>query len=555
MYQPPTRTLRRGSLWLGVTALVVVAVAGCSANSAQATSSAPSSHPVVIALSAEPPTLDPAFLPDVATANVDRQIFETLTAPEPNSAKIGPLLATSWKGNADSTAWTFQLQKGVSFQDGTPFNAAAVCANFNRWYNFTGVLQSPALLKFWNYINGGFANSTTPGLFKSCVANSDGSVTINLNKPFAPFPVTMSSEAFAIASPTALKKYKADSVSTTSSTPEFLGTFGTKNPVGTGPYELKSWTRGSQILLTANPSYWGSKPKTSLIAFKFISDPTAARQALQGGDINAYTNTSPADVSALKSAGYNVITIPPFNVSYLGINQKMDNLDNLDLRQAIAYALNRKAVVSSQYAPGSTVADQFQPPSIFGYSKNVMQYPYNPAKARQLIAASGISHPTLNFWYPTGINKAALPNPSAIFQAFQSDLQAVGFTVVPHAAPWTPDYLQEVNQGKAGIYLLDWNADFADPDNFLGSFFARPLARFGLDDTTLQSQLAAAEAQPDLATRTAMYQKINEELMQILPGVPIAYAPSIAATSPNLTGFNIGPLGIGSLANMVLTAK
>lgn len=554
MHERVTRSSRRRALWLGVSVMAVVAVAGCSSTVPSSQSTA-AGQPAVVAVPAQPPTLDPAFLPDISTAAVDRQIFETLTQPASGSSGVAPLLATSWTANANSTAWTFQLRQGVAFQDGTPFNAAAVCANFDRWYNFTGVLQSPALLKFWNYLNGGFANSTTPGLFKSCVANSSSSVTINLNSPFAPFPITMSSEAFAIASPAALTKYKADSVSTTSSTPEFLGTFGTKNPVGTGPYELKSWTQGSQILLTANASYWGGKPKTQLVAFKFISDPTAARQALQAGDINAYINTSPADVSALKSAGFNIITIPPFNVSYLGMNQKMDNLSNLDLRQAIAYALDRKAVVDSQYAPGSTVADQFQPPSIFGYSKSVRQYPYDPAKARQLIAASGIPHPTLDFWYPTGVSQAALPNPSAMFQAFQANLQAVGFTVVAHAAPWTPDYLQAVNQGEAGIYLLDWNADFADPDNFLGSFFGRPLPRFGIDNPTLRAQIAAAEAEPDQAQRTTMYQQINQELMQLLPGVPIAYAPSLAATSPNLTGFNVGPLGVGSLADMTLAGK
>src|SRR4051794_7800089 len=149
---------------------------------------AAASDTLVFGSSADPVTLDPALASDGESFRPARQIFEGLTGLKPGTTKVVPKLATSWKSSKDGKTWTFQLRTGVKFSDGTPFNAAAVCFNFNRWYNFRGALQSPSASYYYNTVFGGFAHADSKdvggpaqALYKSCKA-SGNSATITLRR-------------------------------------------------------------------------------------------------------------------------------------------------------------------------------------------------------------------------------------------------------------------------------------------------------------------------------------------------------------------------------------
>src|SRR5690606_4888799 len=128
------------------------------------------------------------------------------------------------------------------------------------------------------------------------------------------FISAMTMPSFSIASPEALKKYKADEVGGSPEQPQFKGTFGSKNPVGTGPFELESWTRGDKLTLTRNDDYWGEKAKLSKVIIRPIAEGTARRQALESGEIDGYDNASPGDIQPLKDKGFQVLERPAFNV-------------------------------------------------------------------------------------------------------------------------------------------------------------------------------------------------------------------------------------------------
>jgi peptide/nickel transport system substrate-binding protein len=554
---------RKGALALGLAGLLV-GITACGGGDSGDTggSGDPAAQgggkgkTLVFGTSTDPVSLDPAYVSDGESLRAARQIYETLVTTEEGGTEIVPLLATSWEPNADGTSWTFQLRDGVKFHDGTEFNAEAVCANFDRWYNFSGVQQSPSVSYYWQTVFTGFAKNEDPeqgkSLYKSCEATSPTEAVINLSESSASFLSGLALASFSIASPTALEKFNADKVTGTGEEPRFEGTFGTQNPVGTGPYKLETNEPGNRLVFKRFEDYWGEPAAIETLIFRPIADGAARKQALQAGEIQGYDLVDPADLSALEGAGFQLLERPAFNVGYVGINSAKAPLDNAKIRQAIAHALNREALVQAKYPPGSEVAKEFMPPELFGYSEDVPEYPYDPAKAKQLIAESGVSNPTIEFWYPTNVSRPYMPQPEANFQAFQADLKAAGFNVVPKSAPWNPDYLDAVSTGQAGIYLLGWTGDFGDPDNFIGTFFRTDQEAWGTIPQPIQDQLEAARAEPDQDKRAALYEDINEALMEYVPGVPYVHTSPRLAFAPNVKGYVPSPVSIEDFSKVSL---
>lgn len=507
---------------------------------------------LVFGASADPVVLDGAYVSDGESMRVIYQIFETLVTTKPGGTEVQPLLAKSWSASADGLEWTFKLQTGVKFHDGTDFNAAAVCFNFERWYNFAGVAQSASVSYYWSTVFGGFSDGATESLYKGCEATDDATAVISLTAPSAAFLSGLAVPAFAIASPDALTKYEADKVGGTEDAPTFDGTFGTEHPIGTGPFKFESWTPGDKLTIVRNDQYWGTKALLDKVIFKPIADGPARRTALETGEIQGFDGVDPADLSALKDGGFQILMRPAFNVGYVGFNQAKPPLDNPKIRQAIAYALNRDALVKAKYPEGAEVASQFMPPQLFGWSADVPQYTYDPDKARQLIAESGVTDLTLEFYYPSDVSRPYMPDPTANFEAFKADLEAVGFTIVPKTAPWRSGYLDDVNAGNAQIYLLGWTGDYGDPDNFVGSFFRTPQPAWGFDNQEIFDALSTARDTADLTERTKLYEAANKLIMEYLPGVPYVHTQPALAFAKGVTGYVPGPVALESFATVSL---
>ena len=470
------------------------------------------------------------------------------------TTQVVPALATSWKASKSGLAWTFTLRQGVKFQDGTPFNAAAVCFNFNRWYNFPGPLQSDAVSYYWNTVFGGFAHpaGTNPGpdksLYQSCKAKGSSTATITLSRPSSSFIGALALTNFGIASPTALKKYQADA-GTVDSNGVFhpTGTFGTQHPIGTGPYMLKSWTVGDKLVLTANPNYWGAKAKLKQIILRPIADNAARLQALQTGEIQGYDLVDPADIGTVTGrAQLKILNRPAFNVGYVGINQKIKPFDNPLVRQALAYGLDRGSVVKGFYAGRGQVANQFMPNQVVGYAtKGVPSYPYNPDKAKQLLQQAGVTLPlAVDFWYPTSVSRPYMPDPKKNAEAFGASLEKSGFKVTFHSAPWRPDYLGSVQSGKAQVYLLGWTGDFGDPANFLNVHFGAQNDQFGFNNPCLFSLLKKADSETNLEKRQALYQQASIAVMKFLPMVPYVHSSPALAFQKNVLGYKPSPVSL-----------
>jgi peptide/nickel transport system substrate-binding protein len=543
-----------------VAALVAVAAIGltaCGGDDESGSDEAAIADTFVFGASSDPAVIDGAFVSDGESLRVIRQIFEGLVTTAPGKTDIEPALASSWEPSADGLTWTFNLREGVKFHDGTAFDGAAVCTNFNRWYNFTGVRQSPALSYYWSTVFGGFAKNEDPelppSLYKSCSAPDANTAVITLTKPSSAFLSALSLPSFSIASPAALQQYKADEVTGTGEAPRFTGTFGTEHPIGTGPYTLKSWERGNQLVLERYESYWGEKAKTKTVVFKPIADGPARRQALEAGDIDGYDLVDPADTDALEGAGFQILRRPAFNVGYIGMNQSKPPMNNPKIRQAVAHAINRENIVRTNYPEGAEVAKEFMPPDVFGYADDVTTYDYDLNKAKALVAESGVPSPTIEFWYPTDVSRPYMPDPAANYQLMKADLEAAGFTIVTKTAPWAPDYLNQYQSGGMQMYLIGWNGDFGDPDNFVGTFFQQPLPEWGFNNPAIFNTLNAAETETDQDKRTQLYQEANRLIMDFLPGLPYVHTEPALAFKAGVEGFVPDPVTNEDFNTVTLT--
>jgi peptide/nickel transport system substrate-binding protein len=495
---------------------------------------------VVFAASSDPKSLDPAFISDGESIRITNQLYEGLVATKPGGLEIVPALAESWTPSADGKSWSFKLRTGVKFHDGTDFNAEAVCFNFDRQYNFKGLAQSDAVSYYWVSVFGGFSDKKTPSLYAGCEATDPQTAVIKLSEPSSSFLAALSLSSFSIQSPKALQDNKADEIGGTADSPRF-SSYGLEHPTGTGPFKFSAFKAGDRTEIVRNDDYWGKKSTLDKVIFRTIADGAARRQALESGEIQGYDNVDPNDVDALK-ANYQVLQRPAFNIAYVGMNHSKPPLDNIKIRQAVAYALNREALLKAKYPPGSEVASNFMPPEVPGYNPDVTKYPYDPDKAKQLITESGVKNPTIEFWYPTDVSRPYMPDPAANFQAFKADLEKVGFKIVPKSAPWSPDYLDAYQAGKAQMYLIGWTGDFGDADNFVGVFFQTKKPEWGFDNPKIFGLLNDAERETDQAKREELYKQANAELANFVAGVPYAHTGPFLAFAKGVQGYVPSPV-------------
>jgi peptide/nickel transport system substrate-binding protein len=514
--------------------------------------SAAAKDTLVFGAASDPTILDPALASDGETFRVTDQINEGLVKLKPGTLQIQPGLALRWSSSKDAKRFTFFLRRGLKFHDGTPFNAAAVCYNFNRWWNWPAPLQNAAASYYYNTVFSGFAkpakDSPKTPLYRDCKTQGQYTATIRLRRSFGPFVGVTVLDSFAIQSPTALKKYGADKGRIDSQGVfHSEGTYGTAHPVGLGPYKFVSWDVGNRLVLERFDGYYGKKGSLKTLIFRPISENAARLQALQTGEIDGYDLVEPQDVATVRgNSNLKILSRPAFNVGYVTINQKVKPFDKLAVRQAVAYGLDRAGVVKNFYGGRGVVAHEFMPPSLLGYEKNVKKYTYDPAKAQALLKQAGVETPLkVDFWYPTDVSRPYMPDPQRNFQAFAASLNKSGFEVVPHSAPWRPDYVGRVNGGTAGaLNLIGWTGDYGDADNFVGTFFRTEQPQWGFKNPALFNLLNDALAEPDPDKRIGLYKQANRLIANFVPGVPYVHTSPALAFRKNVVGYVASPVSL-----------
>ncbi len=464
------------------------------------------------------------------------QIVENLVFVEPGGTDLQPGLATEWSSNDDGTVWTFKFRKGVTFQDGTPFNAEAVKFNIDRWNdpNFEyGFRDQGKIYEAWGYVFGGFKGDDA-AVVEGAKVIDDLTLELDLTKPMGFLPAAMSSSYFGIHSPTAVKKAGAD--------------YGQPavGSVGTGPFQFVEWVDGSQLTLERNPDYWGEPAGVERLVFRGIEDSTARLAELQAGSIDIAVNLSPDDAQTIENDDSleTAVADSNLNIGYIGLHQGNKPLQNVKVRQAIAHAVDWNEVVTAFFGDGAQVASQFIPPGLIGYSEDLKPYSYDPEMAKQLLSEAGFADGfSTQMWYMP-VSRPYFPSAEPVASAIASYLADIGIQAELQTEDWGT-YLDDNNTGKFPIYMLGWSADYADPDNFVYTFFGSEEGKrnFGWDNAKVKDLLNQARQEPDEDTRADLYHQINQIIYDQVPAIPVDHNPVLNAVRVGVKGFMPSPLG------------
>ena len=323
---------------------------------------------VVLAMTLEPPGLDPTAGAASAIAEiVQYNVFETLTKIN-SDGTVSPLLAEKWEVSPDLKTYTFTLRKGVKFQNGEPFNANAVKFSFER----AGGEKST------NKDKRTFA-------MMDRVAVIDDYTVVILNKQLDPDFLFLMGQATAII----VEPKSADTNAT--------------KPIGTGPYQLSAWAKGSSVTLSKWDGYRSAAAiKMKKVTFRFISDPAAQVAALLAGDVDAFPRVTPRSVPQFKTnPKFQVVVSGSRAKTILAINNKKKPLDDVRVRRAICAAIDRKAVIDGAGDGYGAPIGSHYVPGAFGYVDTTGINPFNVDKAKALLAEAGVKTPlTLSLVLP-----------------------------------------------------------------------------------------------------------------------------------------------------------
>jgi peptide/nickel transport system substrate-binding protein len=474
---------------------------------------------------------------------VTQQIEEPLVGRAETGAQgnTSPLLATEWTPNEDRTQWTFKLREGVKFHDGTPFNADAVVFNLRRMaekdFEF-GFRDQGKTYPVFKDIFGGYAGEegTAWGGVEKVDENT---VKFTMTRPFPKLPEVLSSSYFGISSPEAIKKAGAQY-----GTPSAGG-------VGTGAFAFESWSPGQNIIMTRNDEYWGEKARMPGAVVRFIADAPARLAELQAGSIDFATNIG-TDARATLESDPNLkeVDVEPFNVAYVAMNMNNKPFDNPKVRQAIAYAIDKQAILDGFYGGVGEAANTFLPKALSQFRPdNADAYGYDPEKAKQLLAEAGYpngfntmtlsdgTETALEFWYMP-VSRPYYPTPQPIAETIQSYLAEVGINAELKTEEWGT-YLDNVAAGKKnGMWMLGWTGDYLDPNNFLYVLFG-PSAQVeqGYSNPQLIDKLLQAGAAPTDEAAAPLFKEAGTIINQDLPRLPIVHSPPVYGARKGLEGW------------------
>lgn len=538
------KNLRIGAI-LGALLMVAAACSSAPAGKAGGT--------LIVALPGDIVRTDTALTDDSNSSYVIQQVVEGLVGLEPGStSKVVPVLAESYEMSADGLTYTFKLRSGIKFHDGTDFNAEAVVFNYERYINIPTELQDYTY--YIGAVFGGYGDSSN---LESATAVDASTVAIKLKRPSSNFILTQTLPVFGIQSPTALALGKGDN--TESDVTKITGAQGGAGAmVGTGPFKFVKWTVGDSVEIEKNADYWDKEKVAYVdaIVFKAVAEEAQRVNGLAAGEIDLAQTIAPVDAAVI-AANDKLQLIDrgsSFNTFQISMNHSYAPISNAKIREAIAYAIDYEYLIETFYAGAAVKATNWMPAGVL-YAKDLNLPSYDVEKAKQLIAESGETDLTIDFWYPNDVTRPYMPDPKGLFEAITANLEAVGFTINPNNAPWRGGYLDDEYAGKYEMWLLGWTGDWAGPDNFLKTAFfgyvdGEPSTEFAYKNDALEAAMNAALAAGTEAEAKTQWELAQDLIRADMPTVPIANSKPQAAASADLKGF-IGSAGLNEPLNLV----
>jgi ABC-type transport system substrate-binding protein len=460
----------------------------------------------------------------IACANV----YDCLVLYDLGATTLRPGLAESWEISEDGLVYTFNLRQGVSFHDGEPFNADAVVTWFNSikegapgsQYDATRMVYMADFITNW---------------IDKVEAVDESTVRMTLPDPYAPLLANLAIPIGGIPSPAAIAQGL-----------DYLAT----NPSGTGAFRLASpndWTRDSQMVLQANPDYWGGAPKVEQFIIRVIPESSTRLQSLEAGEIDIAWALIPEDVEKTRdNPDLVIVEAAGLNTNSVEFNVTKEPFTSKEVRQALNYAVNKQELSDGLYSGNMVPAGGVLPPVDWAFNPDLKSYPYDPDRARELLASAGydegnpLTFTFMAYTIPRGYNPAA----DRLATAIQEYWSEVGVQSDIQTGEWT-QYRDDRRAGKFACDLYGWQGDNGDPDNFLATFFYS--ANKGGGNTTFYENpevddlLVQAVRVSDMEERKALYQQVEQIVVDDAPWVFLGYQKHQVVTRANITDFQLQP--------------
>ncbi len=448
-------------------------------------------------------TLNPALSVQLSERQVLYLVYNTLVGIDTDFS-IKPELARAWHAEDNGRRYVFELQEGVRFHDGTPFDAASVKWNIeHRMDQATGSPQRTQL----------------QSVIRSVEVLNPTTVAFNLLNPHPALLSDLAERPGFMISPAAAQKFGAE-----------LG----RNPVGTGPFVFESWTQGSSIVLKRNPAYWQpGKTLLDSVAFRTIPNRVIGLQRLTVGEVDIVTSISPDEARQVEPD--DAVSVEQAKVGrWFTLQYQVDKppFNNPKLRQAIAHAIDRNRLNQVTMRGRAVIANGMTPAGLWWSSPDEVVYDHDPAKARALLAEAGVAPGTT-----LAIAASSDLVLRRIDQLIAEQLAAVGLTlqlqpvasseayarVVQRAINFTPISWTQRSDPNGLHYILLHSKGFANTTGY-----ANPETDALLDKARQSS---------DQAERKALYARIKTQMMRDLPYIPLYFAAEYAAISKKVGGF------------------
>ena len=462
-----------------------------------------------IAVGIDPDTLDPVQMTTTTVGNMVDYVVETLTRLAPDGS-IQPHLAESWSVSEDGLHYTFKLRKGVTFHDGVPFDAAAVKWNFER-------LKDPEVR----------VPVRAPYPIELAEVVDDHTVRVSLKRPYVPFVSALSWTTAGISSPASADKHGNTYKNYT-------------HLVGTGPYVFQERQKGQKITVSKYDKYWGKKPHYDEVDFRIVPEPATRESLLLAGQVDLIILPPVADLPALeRNKAVKVLLAPSDRTIFIAINTQKPMLNDARVRQALNYAVDKNAIIASILFGAGDPMDAPMAPSLFGHCPSGA-YEFNQAKAKQLLAAAGVSPGTqLSLIHPTG----RYVQDKEATQAVAGYLREVGLDPQIQTMDW-PSYVKTITtpldkDNTTQLHFLGWAPAFLDASQQMLQFlstYAPPngLATNFYQNAQVDAWITAAESESNEDKRRELYCQIAKQVWNDAPWIflwvqrfPIVYSAKV----------------------------
>ncbi len=479
---------------------------------------------IVVGIEAEPTSLDPQQVTDINTMRVLSNIYDTLVHMSNEGFKPEPGIAESWEISEDGLEYTFKLRPGLTFSDGTPLDAEAVKFTFERMLDpehpFADTGPFPFATSYF-------------GQVKEVTAVDATTVRFVLKEPFSAFLGNLSGMTGAIVSPAAVEKYGKDFAS---------------NGVGSGPFKLVSWERGSRVVLEANSDYWEGAPAQAQAIFIPIVDNLARVVALQTGQINIAVNLQPDTIAGLEAdARFKVLQQVGPHIWWVTLDMNNEYLSNKKVRQALNYAIDREAITNDILKGTGIPAYGPIPPGLAGYDPELVSYTYDPEKARQLLVEAGYPDGfSMDFWIPT--SGSGMQDPVPMATAIQGYWQEIGVTTNIQTLDWGT-YLSKLaalpKDSGYTAFELSFMLGTGEPDILLNTLLStsqmapKGINTGGYSNPEIDSLISEARRATDPEQRASIYSDAAQIIIEDAPWVFVDHWKQSAAITADVQGFDL----------------